>query len=412
MELLENFTPKCLDSIIDNKKEINQLISCLNDNLIKLICLTGPTGCGKTMISKIVLDHLNLNVLEITRDNNTNKELNKLLYNFINNETIESFFSKRKKVVFIDSIDILLQTEKNIITIINQNLSNIISNNLSILITCKINGEKKLLEFKENIKFIKIYYPHPQKALAPLISFFNSNNVSYDETHLLDLLQKCRGNIRETILNIHTSIYDKQLLDQINKYRDLNTFSLVQSFFKETPSSKDIKFIIKDDISLMSYILYENLPNELYNNKNFRRSDNDIISTYKKINNYYSISTQFENYMYINNDWDFNNYISIMKLWGTSHTLENIKRKKKEKVFKLNHSQILSKISHKNMIHKKISIMIHNNFISYNELISIIDTIVTQSNYKENIKQLRKNKTLDVESLNLISIYDKYFNNT
>lgn len=413
MELLNCFEPKYIGDIIDNKKEINELINSLNDNSIKFICLTGPTGSGKTMICKLILDCMDFNILEITRDNNTNKELNKLLYNFINNETIESFFEKKKKkkIIFIDSIDILLHTEKNIITIINHNISNMILYNICIIMTCKINEEKKINDFKGNIKWIKIRYPSPKNAFVSLMTFFDNKNIPYDQSHLLEISNLCRGNIREIILNLQMSEYNKLFINKINKYRDLDTFELVKSLLGKVHTIPDLRSIIKEDISWLSYILYENLPLELHNNRDFRKSHTDIISSYQKVNYFYSTATQFENYIYNNYEWDFLDYISILKLRGTNYTLENIIRKKNDKYFSLNYSQILSKISHKNIMNKKKNIITQNNPISYNELLGIVDNIVTKKSFKNDMKHFKKNKTFDNESLNLISTYYDYFNN-
>lgn len=412
MDLLDKFSPSHIDNIIGNKILINNFIEQLIENKNKIICLLGPNGCGKTLIAKLVLNHLNYNILEITRNNNTNKELSNLLSNYINNATIDSFFSKKKKIILIDSIDILLQTERNIISIINQNIPFLYSQNVSIVITCKKNEEKKLLDFKNDIHFINMFYPDPDEVYAVLLVFLNNNNIIYDQSHLKHLIHKFKGNIRETLLNLHITKNNIDLMGIQKKFYDSHTFDIVGDFLKKQHTLEEIQIFLKNDNNLMSFVLYENIPEEL-NNRDFKKTinyDKSFIREYREINNYYLISTQFENYMYNNTDFIFNEYVNFIKLRGTNYILNDIKKKKNKLALPINFrfSQILSKISHKNIMNIKIMNIIRDNFnISYLEILYIVDSII---NNKKEFLHLKKKKKTNGDLLNLINTYNKYFN--
>lgn len=423
MNLLEKFKPKIISDIVGNKlacsnliSEINSFYAYQNSNVkrdetsTQIICLLGPTGSGKTLITKLVLESMNAEILDITRDNNTNKELNNLMYNFANNTRIDTLFTKKKKIILIDDIDILIHTEKNIISQVLQCLPMLKKRKIPIIMTCRINQDKKLIDLKKYVAWIKIFYPSVNELFPKLSQFLEECKYVLDDETLLKIIKSNRCNIRETILNINSSENDVKLREDTTRFRNLNNFEIVQLFLKNTYSLDQVINLLKDDSNLTSYILYENFPDELVNNRDYKKKNQKhiILNDYEYINTCYTHSSIFEDYMFSNTDWSLNFYVSYLKLRGINIILQNIGEKKRRKTNTLRFSQILSKISHKNIMNKKINSIINENSLDFLEILSIVDNLAIKHHQEGKLSCRKKNLGLNTDEMNLLNTYIKY----
>lgn len=304
----------------------------------------GPTGCGKTLICNLIFKELNFKVFDIST-----KETLHNLEKYITYRTIDSYHQIQKKIIFLDNIEILLNTEKSVFSVIDNNLQLLIKNKIFLVITTKISEEKVITNaLKKNIEIIKLTQPSVKDTFVYL-----SNVLSdVDEEHLLNIVKKQRGNIRDIILNLKNT--DKELTE-IVKYRGFNeytNFEIVDAFILK-PSWQDIDSILNSDPCMVSYLLYENILDEIYTN----RDATSILKSYHQINHDYVIANQIEKYMQETLDWNVYKIIQILKLGTIYLTLNNLKKKKERKNVSFRFSQVLSKLSHKNIMSKKFNQM-------------------------------------------------------
>jgi hypothetical protein len=406
MELLEKIKPIKLRNIVGNKLQIKYFLEVLkNENFSpKIILLVGPNGCGKTLISNLAFEELNFKVFDIQNEKHNVKELLNIIKSYCNNKTIESFLNKKfRQCILLDNIEILLSSDKNIISLLETIYNYLEANKIFLVITCKNNEEKKLLELKNKIEIIRINYPSIKDVFAYLSNKIDLLEI--DDNSLLQLVNKYNGSIRDIILNIHSN---DQHIETKNAFKDLTQFEIVKKISKQTHSLDELMNLLKDDMSMVSYLLYENIPDELYSNYDFRNSEKNILSIYEKINQLYLCSSSFENYMYHTSEWVFYDLIQILKLHGTNLILSDINKKKTYKDIKYRYSQLISKLSHKNIMNKKIKgIYKNNNDISIYEMLVLSDKISYDKSINTNGP--KQNKKYDMDECNFINTYQKYF---
>ena len=346
MELLERVTPKSLKDVVGNKMQIKSLLEILKSSnyIPKIIVMMGPTGCGKTLICNLIFKELNFKVFDIST-----KEKLQNLEKYITYKTIDSYHQNLKKIIFLDNIEILLNTEKSVFSVIENNLQLLIKNNIFLVITTKVSEEKVITNaLKKNIEIIKLNQ-HPIKDTFVYLSNVLSD---IDEENLLNIVKKQRGNIRDIIMNLKNS--DKELTD-IVKYRGFNeytNFEIIDAFMLNS-TWQDVESILNSDPCMVSYLLYENILDEIYTN----RDATSVMKCYNQINYDYVITNQIEKYMQETLDWNVYKMIQMLKLGTIYLVLNNLKKKKERKNVSFRFSQVLSKLSHKNIMAKKFNLM-------------------------------------------------------
>jgi len=405
MDILEKIRPLHINQIAGSKVSIKKIHEYLNKPCSVILCLIGPTGCGKTLICECLFRQHE--VLEINKEMLTGFETTRLIGNFMRNRSITSFFENRKKkIVFFDSIDILLATERTVMSIVQDALQLAKQYDAYVLATCKINEDKKLLDLKKNIEFVRISNPTVKDAFTYLMNTFDSKGIQYKSESLLRIAHTFCGNIRDIVLSFYETETETDLRVE-NAFKHMSTFEIVNSFLRKPHDVAEIEYLLNDDVSVLSLILYENLPDELYTNRNFRAST-CLLDSYVQLNKYYAASCDIEEYNNMDASASVNtsDYVSRIRVFAVYNMLCQLPHKVRAKDNALRDSQILSRISHKNIFSHKIKGIQNNNMgISYLELLYIVDSIVK----KKNIKLLKANKALSSDEINLVNTYAKYF---
>lgn len=407
MELLKQIQPLKVKDIIGNKIQIKHFQEILKDEnfLSKIILIIGPDGSCKTTLCNLVLNELEFNVLDIKKNNYTIKELGAIISSFLCNKTITSFFNKKRKCVFIDNIDILFNTDRSVISILEEIYPLFEKYKVFLVITCKCNEERKIIEFKNKVEIIKINHPSIKDTFAFLSNSNDQLKLNIDYDYLLKIVNKYKGSIRDTILNLYTN--DTEISIN-NVFKDMTQFEIIKKIYRKNHSMDEIIYLLKDDMNMVSYLLYENFPDELSSNFDLKVSKNNILDIYIQINNTYLNSSKLEDYMYRNSEWLLYILIQILKLQGVNIILKELKRKSIIKDVKYRFSQIISKISHKNIMNKKIKGIYRNNHnIDIYEIIALADKISIDKNINTN--GTRKKKKYDMDECNFINTYHKYF---
>lgn len=408
MELLKKYTPQYVKDIIGNRLQIKKVHDQLNQTQSDtyLIVLCGPSGCGKTLICNTIFRELNFNVHEVTKDHTTtSKDIINSIKMFCTYKTIEDFIKPRRKVVFIDNIEILLSQEKTFMSSLSDILPLLKTNKIYTVITCKIQEEKKLMEYKKDISIYKIGHPPIKDTLIHILKILDEENYEYDDSEILDAVSKNRGAIRESLNYILNSNVSSEDLRVTNMFKDLNGFEISKKLLHEHFSWKEIQELIKEDLGTISFLVYENVIDELHNNKDVKAGNTHLIKEYLKIVDNYADSVHFEDYIHRSMDWSMYYLVNMQRLYGTVDIIDKIPNKTTYKDLKYRYSQLLSKLSHRNILNKKVKTIYDNKF-NTTDLLYLTDKVAKSSAQP---KSRSKKNVLSLEEQNLVNTYDKYF---
>lgn len=381
MEYFNYITPKSIDKFVGNKmqtKAMTEFITSPNNK--NILCVIGPDGCGKSTLCHLYFQKYNKEVLEIGKDNLVGNDIKVLLQNFANNMTIDGMFFKKDKIVFIDDIDIVMNIDKMIFTKMFAAEKILRKKNIKVVMTCNINEEKKINEHVKHLEIVKLTHPFYKDSYAYIMNCFNVNDIEHDAGELLQVSQKCRGNIREIVLNLNSSPDDLQAKMTEDTFKDLNNFEVARKILSKNYKAQELQCYQKGDIGIVPYMLYENIPDELHTNYKFKKGKAvpTLIDYYMKVNNAFIDASQFEDKAYSSMDWQYFTYGNVLKMNIIHSVLSEIEKKATSKDVKYRFSQILSKTSHKNIMSKKVKGLSNNGNVSKMMIVNAVDIMTTQ----------------------------------
>jgi energy-coupling factor transporter ATP-binding protein EcfA2 len=366
------------------------------------VIIFGPTGCGKTTLCRIFKTQIDFqSVFEVTRDNFTScKDLVSHIKTFVDNKSIASYFSKGKckRVIIIDDYDVLLNTDKTLQSIfVNDIIPMLQRKNVQLIMTCitDFQTKKKLQESVKSIECVKLTHPSPKEAYAFLVNMLDER-IEGKEERLLQMVNKYKGAIREALLHLDSS-EDGEYIG-VN-FRDLNTFEIVRKMFNsQRITHDDIMYIYRSDASNIMYLLYENLPDELCH-----RDAKKAQANYLKMLNYFVSTAEMETYAYNATEWKIFEWTCYLRLQYIKNALnECAPVKGEQQQHQLRYTQLLSKISHKNILAKKIENIQKRNQLPLDDIFQLVDRVVKDDALADSIKKTTDDSTV-------VSTYKKYF---
>lgn len=435
MELLETVSPKSIPQFVGNKVAIKALHEfMMSSNPTKnILCLLGPDGSGKTILSHLIMDSHKKQVLELGKDILYGNDIQTVLHNFANNMTIESFMNKRQKVVFLDDLDILVNIDKMILSKILTANKLLKTKGIKILMSSNINDERRITDQPKEIEAVKLSYPFVKDTYVYIMRCFDDHSIDHDPQQLLTIVQKCKGNIRDSILNLNCSESDLSTKAQEATFKDMNNFEITRRILQNKCTSSDVETLIAGDPGVVPYMLYENLPDELDANYKFKKTKGSpcLIDMYMQVNKAFSEASAFEDKAYCSMDWQYLSYANMFKLYSVHSTISTVEKKATAKDVRYRFSQLLSKISHKNIMAKKVKTLSSTANVSSSSMIVATDaharltakTRIDEPEVKSTTKKTSRSKKgetvskrveaneviLTPEETSIVNTYEKYF---
>lgn len=349
MEILDAIKPRNTRDAIGNRTAIRKLQDILKDpgHSPRVIALVGPVGCGKSLICNLTFRELDLKAYDVST-----KETLQIATSFIVNKTIECYTERdRRKILYVDNVDILLQTERNAMSLIDSCIPDLIRNQTFMILTCRPVEEKSITNvLKKNVEVIKLSYPTVKDTFVYLSTKLEEEGIEIEDDKLLEVVKKYRGNVRDVVLNLRQSANEMEEVVTDRGYKEYNPFEVVSSFLLDH-SWKSVNAILNHDPSVISYLLYENALDDIYNNRDAK----ETMNSYSTMVSYMVQANVLERFMVENLDWSVYPAVQIVKIGGIYIALKDLKRKASRKDTKFRFSQVLSKVSHKNIMYKKFS---------------------------------------------------------
>lgn len=154
IEEIDLLTPRILDDFLIYTTEIEECKKWFSEynnsnKNPKILMILGKKGCGKSLLSQLLLKEFKYEKKELTNENLTKKQINELFKNAIFYKNLNEFNKDSIKFGFIfDNIETLLETGDNII--FNEIINMIKSNK-----KCEVKREKNVIKNEKKSKKVK-----------------------------------------------------------------------------------------------------------------------------------------------------------------------------------------------------------------------------------------------------------------
>lgn len=405
--------PKKSTDFIGHFKFINEFKDYMKNDQQKenkiIICI-GNTGVGKTTLLKTLFNELDYDFSEIIDFGNYTEYIN----NYLNNKSIDSYFKKNKKLLFIDDLEIYINNDKSI----NNYLINLVNIN-KIPIICVVNKqyERKVNDLKKKAKIFYLNKPPINNTRQLLIKILDNKGIEIDNEKLNNInkiIKIYKNNIKLILLNLDSIILNKEIKQNNyfdDKFNDNGLFDIVNDIFNKKYSIVELSDIVHSDSNLISMLLHENLITELTTRRKIKNKE-DIIKIYNLILEDICDSDYIENFVYSNNEWKLLNLLYIIKIYKLNNEIN--KYDAKENYVKNSFTQILTKYSIKCNFNKKKNKMFENTntnnslFDNINQnILYILDNIDLKD--EKIMNKLIDNYNINKDTFDIINKYNKEF---
>lgn len=412
VNFIEKYKPKNSLEYIGHFKFVNDIKIRLNkDEFKKIIICIGYSGTGKTSLLKEIFKELKYNYKEFYNNETFKEEI----YNFINYKTIDSFFKKTKKLIFIDDLEVLAN-DKNLINYLLK------IDNKNIPIICVINKiySRKFNELKKKSEIYYISKPTMDKCYKYITYICNNENYNLDNNKLENIkffIKDNNFNIKKILLNLNYLLNNSNYIKN-NDYKevDIDLYDNLNYIIKHKYSIKDLEKIISGDVTLISMLLHENIFT-FFNKKKMKEINLDsknIINVYEDILDDICLSDNIENCIFEKTNWNSYTIMSIIRVYKLNYYYSLLKN---DEFNKINFTQILTKYSLRYNFNKKKFMILDDFNLSSNYFDIIIQKILlsinndnkNNDNNKNNDKKII-NKYKCKEYNDILKKYNKEYN--
>lgn len=359
MELLQRFAPKSKKEFLGSKATVSQLDKLLATQPCRAL-LVGPSGCGKTTLVRLLLESHKekYDVLDIKGNDVTDlKALKVLIENFVAHRTIESFFSRKAKLVFFDDVDLMMCADRGCGTYLMSFVDGLKKNvAVSFIMTCSLSEERKLTDLKKKVPPLRMYNPTPKETLPLVLDILERESIPHDASKVVELVETYHGNIRNVLQNLHQLDAGKKTLATEKMLRDLcdaTTFDITRRMLSSPMRVKDLHLL--SDNTMVPLLLYENYLAELFDNR-LKQPPSVYANVVSKIMSNTLEAEILERYMFQTTDWELFDPVITLKCGCINYLVNALPRKKFPKSDALVFTQALSKAATRHNYGKRLEV--------------------------------------------------------
>lgn len=377
---LQKYEPKTLDEFVSNRNSIYKLKELYSKDHNNLFIITGNTGIGKTILSKLFLKHYNYKINFLScYEEQTNSNIKIKLTKMLNFKNILEIMTNNIYAIILKDVD----------NYINDILKIIKESTINRTIIIILNNYKNLKKLKKYniIQLDKPKYIDIEKFILD-ITLENKFYISEDGIKII--YNNSNGDIRFTIL----------FLEELNFY-------VIRKKEKSNIKKDKLICIDKDEISMLieikkkdiSYDIYSSIKEILYKKNSIDR--NLYLS---KIDSYFIPTIIYDNLqaLILKNNIDLNYYLKCLENISLSEYL-NIKNFENQTTVSKDISLILN-IGYSNLVLNKNKIQTLP--IEYSVL---MNKILKINNSQHIYKVMLSNKYLNSNHILLLLKYAIYY---
>lgn len=171
-----------------------------NDGCGGCLLLLGPPGVGKTYAVDVMCNRLGVKIKKVDSTHcKTAKELGDILRKMFATDLTDIFLDcNTKKLIFIDELEVLLNTDRNIPSYIRQLFANE-APNIPVVIACNSNVEKRLGDIKREWRLISLKYPSEADIMLMLKWYTGRHGIKAPCDILLSVSEMANGNMQQAL---------------------------------------------------------------------------------------------------------------------------------------------------------------------------------------------------------------------
>ncbi len=359
MSILDRYKPTTLTDFLGNTATIQSLDKVLRTPPARALVI-GPSGCGKTTLCNLVLQkHRDTyDVLDVKcQDVEDIKGLKTLIDNFVAHKTIESFFSKKAKLVFLDDIDVMMCSDRGCGTYLLSFVADALKqgSRVSFVMTCSLSEERKLTDLKKKVPPLRMYNPSIKDTLAFVLDVIEKEGIDCEPSKAVKLVEAFQGNVRSALQNLHQLESADEALATERTHRmlfDATTFDLAKKMLTQTFPVRDLSIL--SDNTLVPLLMYENLYAELFDNRLKPRNASAHVKAIAVIMDATIEAEIMERYMFKTMDWELYPHVTTVKCGYINQILPRFERKKYPKAETLVFTQVLTKAATRHNYGKRL----------------------------------------------------------
>jgi deoxyadenosine/deoxycytidine kinase len=238
-----------------NFKAISDLKAFHNSNQSTLLVI-GNVGTGKSTLFEILKNEYEYDMLLVTEI--TIHPM--LIRDFVKHTTIEGMFYKKRKLIFIDDINVVLQSDKNIFSQIKD-----YKQKCRFIFTVRTSDEKKTVSSLKQLCDMKIVLnPLNYKDCFQIVlnRIDESERDTVDEGKLIRMIKSLKCNIPKVIMLLDTVKQNYESIEVLPDVGDVfehNVYQTMRLFFSSKLTHDEVIDICVRDTHLFSSLIHEHL---------------------------------------------------------------------------------------------------------------------------------------------------------
>lgn len=349
-----------------NYRQVNEIKQYVGATSPKVVLVVGALGAGKSSLYTMLHNEGKYEIL-LVNDSNFSATM---VQNFVNHRTIESFFAKRRKLVFIDDVDAILPPKQLLSTVTDTRSI------CTVIMTVKSSEEKKFMITCKRIVDHKITLGTPNhKDCFQIVMERYRDDDSIDQERVIALIKAQRCNIANVVMLIDqaravasgsgeddTDSNDANGSEPQSANSDIfhyNVYDIVRDVYMTDMSEDYLVRVSNKDQSIICPLIHENLLNVPLSVTEQREiydvlCDTDLIDRHVYVNCIW------------NTNWVMNNYLRCK-------TVNRIVSRKTTRPFDIAFTQQFTRLSSRMNFKKKLALL--PSFVQYCNVVDVLHCV-------------------------------------
>ena len=348
-----------------NYRQANEIKQFVNASTPMVILIVGGLGTGKSSICTMLQNEGKYEIL-LVNDSNFSATM---VQNFVNHRTIESFFTKRRKIVFIDDVDTVLPSKQLLSTVTDT------KSVCTVLMTVKSSEEKKFVTTCKRLidRKIVLNAPNHRDCFQIIMERF-ADDDTIDQERVIALIKAQKCNVANTVMLIDQARTargprnDEEESDDAeestpqsanNDIFHHNVYDIVRDVYMTDMSEDYLMRVSNKDQSIICPLIHENLLNVPLSVTEQREiydvlCDTDLIDRHVYVNCIW------------NTNWVMNNYLRCK-------TVNRYGGRKTARPFDIAFTQQFTRLSSRMNFKKKLALL--PSFVQHCNVIDVMHCV-------------------------------------